>query len=196
MKGWREPRGGGYRIHKKHLSLGPLSYTLKTMNTHIHTCTFCGFEFKARRGAKFCSDTCRVKAWQSRAIDHYHACFYCGSPADTLDHIPPKAARDRIIETGLADSYPFSTVDACRECNATLGAKALWTATERKAEIAACLRHRNRALLASPDWQESDLDHLGETLRAYTVSQQAHKAIVQARIDWAETSPLDQNETL
>ena len=113
--------------------------------------------------------------------------LYCGAPADSIDHIPPKVARAKLLALNLALAYPFATVDACRECNSTLGAKALWTVAERKAEIAACLRHKHRALLASPDWTQADLGTLGDTFKAHVAFQQAHKAIVRARIDWAET---------
>ncbi len=40
-------------------------------------------------------------------------CFYCGQPADTKDHVVPKAKGGRANDKNL--------VDACRLCNGTKG---------------------------------------------------------------------------
>ena len=51
-----------------------------------------------------------TKAWQQLARQYYGLpCHYCGRPADTADHVIPKA------EGGSDD--PSNLVPACRSCN-------------------------------------------------------------------------------
>jgi 5-methylcytosine-specific restriction endonuclease McrA len=44
-------------------------------------------------------------------------CFYCGSPADTADHVVP-------VSRGGADRYD-NVLPACRECNTAKGTREL-----------------------------------------------------------------------
>ena len=51
-------------------------------------------------------------AWQN-------CCAYCGSPADTLDHVRPRLHGGLTVRENL--------VPACRHCNGKKGSTSLWT---------------------------------------------------------------------
>jgi len=57
-------------------------------------------------------------------------CVYCGKPATTRDHIPPRAGKLRALQIGLARRR-WVTVPACRKCNEALGKLPLWTIAAR-----------------------------------------------------------------
>lgn len=88
-------------------------------------------------------------------------CVYCGMPADSIDHIPPRAYREFIAAQGLQKRYPFIEVIACRECNSALGARALWTVAARKKRIAQYLRRKYAKYLAIPDWTPAEAEEMG-----------------------------------
>jgi 5-methylcytosine-specific restriction endonuclease McrA len=46
-----------------------------------------------------------------------HICVRCGEPADTVDHIIPKAV------TGTPDNSPSNLQAMCRSCNSKKGAR-------------------------------------------------------------------------
>ena len=50
----------------------------------------------------------------------FPSCFYCGEPASTIDHVPPKSIRFTLIGLGAQTIYPFYELDCCRECNSAL----------------------------------------------------------------------------
>lgn len=109
-------------------------------------------------------------------------CYYCGHIASTVDHVPPKTARDRLLSQGLR----FNAVElpACQECNSALGNQALWTQTERKAYVKAWLRKRYRKVLTMPPWTEQEISELGERLQDYIRASLAHQADLRRRLSW------------
>ena len=110
------------------------------------------------------------------------ACYYCGAPGTTIDHVPPKTARDRLIALGRH----FTPVElpACSECNSAIGARALWTASERKAFVKRWLRQRYAKYLRIPPWTESELAPLGDQLRGYILASIERQRQIRARISW------------
>ncbi|MBK9497716.1 MAG: hypothetical protein IPO08_25040 [Xanthomonadales bacterium] len=95
------------------------------------------------------------------ARDNAVPCTYCGMPADSIDHIPPRAYREFIRAQGLEARYPFIEVMSCRECNSALGARALWTVPVRKRRIAAYLKRKYAKYLRIPDWTPAEAEEMG-----------------------------------
>lgn len=119
------------------------------------------------------------------------ACYYCGEPADTVDHARPQSL-DRALRTmDVADRALVigrqprrDLVPACRDCNCVLGK--LWFATleERRNYVKRRLRERNARLLSAPVWEQDEIEELGPTLKTTIVSQQRRKAAVERRLRW------------
>jgi hypothetical protein len=152
------------------------------------TCQFCGTRYRARSNKKFCSDICRARSWREPPEVEVPPCCYCGMPSDSIDHIPPRAARPRIIEAGLASRYVFIEVDACRECNSLLGARTLWTLRSRKTFIRKALSRRYAKFLRIPDWDSSELASFSQRsmLRGYIERGLIVRDIVRQRLKWNE----------
>lgn len=111
-------------------------------------------------------------------------CIYCGAPATESDHIPPQAHRHGIIMNGLASRYPFLIVDSCKECNAILGDRALWTLRDRKAFVKKRLRAKYRSLLRMPNWARDELEELGDCLRGFVCSSKISREILIERLEF------------
>ena len=139
------------------------------MPRKMSTCSYCSREFAARSNQRFCSDKCRFLAW-ARGED-VQRCYYCGVPADTIDHVPPRSYRQFIsCHPILSAKYKFQEVNACRECNSVLGAKALWTLSERKDYIKRYLK-RTYGKDKFIEWSNEELDELGYSLRTLVEEQ-------------------------
>lgn len=147
-------------------------------------CLTCGAAFKEKRvGRKrFCSDSCRASSW--RLGVSATPCFYCGCPAGTTDHVPPRSVRPFLIVEKLDKKYPFIEVDACSECNALLGARAIWTTKKRKRFIKLALRMRYKKFLRQPSWSEDELNPLGRTLRSYVEMRAIARTVLVQRLQW------------
>ena len=65
---------------------------------------------------------------QARVDLYGGLCFYCGDPADTLEHRIPVAARP---SNGVVN-FPSNIVPACRSCNSSKGTYLVteWLASE------------------------------------------------------------------
>ncbi len=147
-------------------------------------CLVCGTAFRAKRDwQRFCSDRCRSIAWRSKEFRlAEQACAYCGSVADTRDHIPPIVARKKLEELGIANRYVFTEVWCCRECNSLLNCRALWTVEQRKKWIKQQLRRRYAKYLKIPDWGDSELMALRPLLQQHTIHGLAVREWTKARI--------------
>ncbi len=80
-------------------------------------------------------------SWESLRRKHLPPCTYCGEPADTRDHVPPKVVA------------PFNrkTVPACHRCNCSiLLDKFLITVEERRAYVLKVLRRQDDQLSPRP----------------------------------------------
>lgn len=150
-------------------------------------CTHCAKAFKYRPGKRYCSDTCRYRAWAASLDDDVVVtpCTYCGSPADTIDHVPPRSVRSFILATpDLATKFPFLEVDVCRECNTAIGARALWTVPERKAFVKEWLHRRYARVLRLPDWTPTEVEELGDRLRGELERDRILCQWIKQRIAW------------
>lgn len=113
-------------------------------------------------------------------------CVYCGVAANSIDHVPPREAREGILAAGLGRRYPFFEVHACRECNSVLGSRGLWTLTARREYIKRALRRRYAEFLRIPDWDDSELAQLEPTMRDYVLNGLAIRDFTRERITYAE----------
>jgi hypothetical protein len=92
-------------------------------------------------------------------------CTYCGLPANSIDHVPPRSVRKAIREQGMAHWFPFVEVPACRECNsAVLGDRGGWKVESRRAYVKKVLRRRYASILRIPDWTDRELALMSPTL--------------------------------
>lgn len=142
-------------------------------------CKRCGASTKTKRSwQQYCSDRCRWQDWNARHprnarsldADLSDPCYYCGVIADTKDHVPPLSVRSRLITLGI-DRWTFVEVPACRECNNALGARSLFTLTERKRYMKAWLLRRYKRYLNLPEWTDAELGRMGPTLQSHVLQQ-------------------------
>jgi NMD protein affecting ribosome stability and mRNA decay len=129
-------------------------------------------------------------------MEEYTPCYYCGDPADSIDHTIPqsvlKSLRGFDIETrqAILKRLPrMVTVEACRSCNSVLRAIAYPTLEQRRQHVVRYLMVKYAKLLASPDWDDAELAELGPTLRSAVLQQQGIKEWVRRRIRHARRSP-------
>lgn len=132
-----------------------------------------------------------VQAQAARRVEGIDPCVYCGAAGTTVDHVPPQSARSRILEFGLVARYPFQEVRACGECNSVLGARGLWTLTERRRFIKQALRRRYADVLRIPDWTDTELAQLSNGLRGYVLSGLYVREFVRERVAYRERFTCD-----
>jgi hypothetical protein len=107
-------------------------------------------------------------------------CYYCGLPCDTVDHVPPKSAREYLD----LKRYPRFLIPACRECNNLLGARSLYTPGERKKFIKRALKKRYGRVLLAPSWTDQEIAELGPCLQSTVRASEALKRLVRRRLAW------------
>ena len=112
-------------------------------------------------------------------------CVYCGQPADSIDHIPPRSLRSFLPEIGLVAKE--QEVHACRECNCVLGARPILTIGERRAFVKLWLKKRYRKYLHIPSWTQTDLAELSPTLRKYVERGLTMQYFIKQRLQWPNT---------
>ena len=96
-------------------------------------------------------------------------CYYCGDPANTVDHIPPLSAVDtRKTDDWRKDGFKFLKVRCCSACNSSLGPKWLFRPLDRAKYIEERLirKYEREANL----WSEEEIKEMGpefqRTIRA------------------------------
>lgn len=94
----------------------------------------------------------------------YHRCFYCGEPADALDHCPPLSRVSDYRSLGLAHER-YWIVPCCGECNNLLG-KTLQPSLGRRHDVCKRLLYAKlHRKLDVPEWTEEELEDFGPRLR-------------------------------
>lgn len=166
-------------------------------------CFCCGAQASRRLGdcceATACREA-RVQAWlegkrlRRLAVIHYDDefgalgmdsggfCRYCGDPADTVDHLLPRAW------TGEAQRSLVDTVPACRECNSALGDSFLRSIIERREHVREHLRRKYRRILDLPVWTEPELAELDHSLRTRVEDSLARREWIMDRLRWPQSS--------
>jgi hypothetical protein len=98
-------------------------------------------------------------------------CFYCGAPANTLDHVPPLHHMDNIsYETRKKQKIPCVLLPCCIECNSKLGAKHLLTVDERLAHLE--LQYDKIFKKQKSMWTQEEIDELGFSLKGAVIERQ------------------------
>ncbi len=156
-------------------------------------CRWCGSKIsKKRKSQEFCSDSCRWRHWaenhpriaKDKKFDDIIPCYYCGLPATTIDHVPPRTLRGRLIELKLDKRYEFFELDSCLECNLLLGPRAIFSRGDRKRFIKLALRKRYRRFLNISTWTDREISELGYTLKTSIISRFLMSEIIRERINW------------
>jgi hypothetical protein len=110
-------------------------------------------------------------------------CFYCGLPANSIDHVVPQSVLYMLEDTGHSThGNRVMKVPCCHECNCLLGASCQSTLTERKKSLKDKLRHRYRKYLDLPDWTDQELSELGDHLRKEIFASLAIRDLTRLRI--------------
>lgn len=152
--------------------------------THLpdRACLTCLTAFRpTRTWQRFCSPACRTQAHRDERTAKY-ICDYCGLLADTVDHVPPLSVRPALIELKLAPRYHFVEVRSCRECNTALGARPLWTISQRKQFLIKWITRRYDQYLQIPNWTEGELAKLSETLQDCVLDDLAVRDLTRHRL--------------
>lgn len=100
-------------------------------------------------------------------------CVYCGEPADEREHVVPRCA-----------NFPTWIVPACGECNRAAGGMIFDGIVAKKRHIQKALARRYAKVLRTPEWDASELDEMGVTMRRAIADHLAAKRIVQGRVRW------------
>jgi hypothetical protein len=112
------------------------------------------------------------------------SCYYCGQPANSIDHVPPRSTRKMYDRSNVPCPYKFYELPACRECNAALNDN-LCTPRERKAYIGDWLRRRYKQILNMPNWTDEELAELSPALKSRVIDNLRLRAQIKARITHA-----------
>ena len=118
-------------------------------------------------------------------------CYYCGLPAESVDHVVPQSMLDEWIRLGDLENYRLATgrnrrltVPACQQCNSILGAKYDATLEDRRDRLKGRLRQKYARVLSMPEWTPDQLAELGPRLREHVESGLRLKALARRRIAW------------
>jgi hypothetical protein len=85
------------------------------------------------------------------------------------------------------ESAPFLIVPCCKDCNVILGNKKYFTLRQRKSYIAEYLRSKYRSIRAIKEWEDEEIDELGDGLRNFISSNSDFRRFIERRISWAES---------
>jgi len=106
------------------------------------------------------------------------ACYYCGDPADTIDHVVPRSLLRRLrdlddpeVTALMVHRNRIMEVDCCRDCNSRLGSSYSRNLQERRNLLRARLRRRFKTLLSIPDWSDAELGRLGPSLQQTVIAR-------------------------
>jgi hypothetical protein len=79
---------------------------------------------------------------------------------------------------------PLIRVYACRQCNSVLGNRLFRTMKDRREVVKGYLKRKYRRLLNAPDWDEDEIEELGDGLRDFVRDRKKFKENIEARIAW------------
>lgn len=127
-------------------------------------------------------------------------CVYCGEDAETIDHIYPISQLAKLANAlgNISDLSPdtldlLRLVPACISCNSWLSARLFIGVRERRSHIASKLLHRMHKISGGniSDWNDSDLEEIGYSLRSAILSGQSNLDSLKRRYKWACGAWLD-----
>jgi hypothetical protein len=98
-------------------------------------------------------------------------CFYCGDPANTLDHVPPLHEMPNLpYEKRKKNRLPASLLSCCAECNSALGSRQLITAEDRLLFLESYYDAKLKKKKAL--WSDDEINELGYSLKEYVRHEQ------------------------
>lgn len=167
---------------------------------HGDTCAFCHrIIHTPKAGKMYCGVKCASRARREKFTDSQEAgrgtvtasdlnrivpCYYCGLPADTVDHALPQSIAGFAASFDRSALPPNITVPACVECNSAIGARLFRTLTERKAWLKKWLRRRYRQYLDAPAWTTGELRELDGRMRQHIEAMQDASITAWRRVRW------------
>tara|TARA_Y100000590_G_C15537996_1_gene945807 strand:- start:41 stop:661 length:621 start_codon:yes stop_codon:yes gene_type:complete len=110
-------------------------------------------------------------------------CFYCGLPADTVDHVPPLNCVLNL--RAEYENLNYLRVPSCGECNRLGSDEPHIEPFERKDFIQAKIREKYKKYLKAPDWEEEEIEEMGFSLRGSIEAMMALKYLIAYRITYA-----------
>ena len=116
-----------------------------------------------------------MKMHNHKYTRHYtsegYYCFYCGDPAEGLDHVPPLSLLDGMpYEQRKRSRIPAVTVACCSECNSALSSRKLVTVDERLDFLESFYDAKFKKQSAM--WSQEEIDELGPSLQASVRARQ------------------------
>lgn len=121
--------------------------------------------------------------WPKRT-ESYFQCFYCGDPADTMDHQPPISRINGYRQLGLMHEF-YVKVPCCRECNSLLGNTLTEDLIERDLLAKEKITKKYKRDLALPLWDENEVNELGRNLREGIKNTRLRKEWIEERLDYS-----------
>jgi hypothetical protein len=111
------------------------------------------------------------KLYKRHFITEGYYCFYCGAPAQCLDHVPPLKIMDSLDKNKLKkDKIPKCLLPSCSECNSRLGDRALITVMDRLLYLESYYDAHFKKQKAK--WTKEEINELGPSLREYVKHHQ------------------------
>ena len=105
-------------------------------------------------------------------------CSYCGDYADTRDHVLP-VSKYRTSRKGISFK---DTIPACRECNSTLGNKAIYLISSRADYLSKVYIKKYSHILHQPQWSEEELNTLTGRLKESVSAASDYKKEMENRL--------------
>lgn len=121
----------------------------------------------------------------ARSPEGFIQCFYCGMPADTIDHVPPISKVAQYRQFNLANEL-YVKVTACRSCNTSLGDSLQINILERADVRRRQLEKEYAKFLKMPNWSEEEISNLGKNLRSEIVTSLREKENCKDRVYFRE----------
>lgn len=128
----------------------------------------------------------RYGALYKRVEGPLNHCFYCGTFADSLDHVPPlsecvERGADFFVNSGIA----LLKIPSCRECNGLLGARPVYCPLERRQFIHEKLQKRYKKQIAAVKWTSDELEGLSGSLLKYVRAQDDFTQVILRRVAYS-----------
>jgi NMD protein affecting ribosome stability and mRNA decay len=112
-------------------------------------------------------------------------CTYCGILANTLDHVIPVSYN--YVSRKNATYSKQSTIPCCNECNSFLSNKWLPTINERVEYLIKKYSSKYHKILSQPDWEDWEINELGESLKIMVKSNIKRKEYILERLSFMLT---------
>lgn len=94
------------------------------------------------------------------------SCVYCGNIANERDHIPPLSWIAALGQEYFESRRLMTVwVPACKECNASLGSKKLFTIKERTVFLLGYYLKKYEKLMRAEVWEDYEIDRLNGRLK-------------------------------